>query len=235
MVGTSSSAPPNGRLVPLLDALGRGGRVGSVPVVPVAWGRYGMLWRCAAPSWRGLSSGEKRFENRYDTPCSALEASSHAQFFTWYFAVSFGRPFRCICADHMYTPVGGKAPSVPLGASPCSPWEPQGAAPARWCGARVRVCLPVVCRIVPCLAGSLAGVSVPQCGVRRVEWLGSCSGVGASRPARRAGLGLTLPCSPARAGGLAGPVWRPLGPLRVPGRGLEERNTGHCRGPPLVP
>ena len=178
---------------------------------------------------------EKMFEIRYDTPCPALKASSHAQFFSWYFSVSFGRPFSCAYANHMYTPVGGKAPSVPLGASPCSPWEPQGAAPARWCGARARVCLPVVCRIVPCLAGSVVGVSVLQCGVQRLGWIGSCSGVGASRLARRAGLGITLSCLPARAGGLAGPVWRALGPLRAPGSGPEERNTGQCRGPPLVP
>ena len=42
-------------------------------------------------------------------------------------------------------PAGGKAPSVPLGASLCSPWEPQVAVPARWCGAHVRVCLPACC------------------------------------------------------------------------------------------
>ena len=35
VVDTPSSAPPNGRLVLLLDALGRGSRVGSIPVVPV--------------------------------------------------------------------------------------------------------------------------------------------------------------------------------------------------------
>ena len=60
-------------------------------------------------------------------------------------------------------PVGGKAPSVPLGASLCSPWEPQGAVPARWCGAPARVCLPALRRIVPHFAGHVAGVSVSQC------------------------------------------------------------------------
>ena len=60
-------------------------------------------------------------------------------------------------------PVGGKAPSVPLGASLCSPWEPQGAVPARWCGARARVCLPAVRHMVPCFAGHVAGVPVSQC------------------------------------------------------------------------
>ena len=209
VIVTPSSAPSNGLLVLLL---GRGGRVGSVLVVPVARGRYGTLWRCAAPSWRGVSSSEKSFEIRYHTPCPALEASSHAQFFTWYFAVSFGRPFHCACANHMYTSVRGKAPSVPLSASPCSRWEFQGAALAQWCGARAYVCLPVVRCIVPCLAGSVAGVSVLQCGVRSLGLLGSCSVVGMSRPARRAGLGVTLPCSPARAGGLSGPCGELLAP-----------------------
>ena len=60
-------------------------------------------------------------------------------------------------------PAGGKAPSVPLGASLCSSSEPQGAVPARWCGARVRVCLPAVRHIVPCFAGHVAGVPVSQC------------------------------------------------------------------------
>ena len=142
-------------------------------------------------------TAEKRFQIRYDMPCPALEPALHAQPIIWYFAVLFGRSFSFACAIHMYTPVGGKAPSVPLGASPCSPWEPQGAALARWCGARVCVCLPLVCCIVPCLAGYVAGVSVPQCGVSRLGWPGSCSGVGAFRPARWAGLGVTLPCSPA--------------------------------------
>ena len=105
----------------------------------------------------------------------------------------------------MYTPVGGKAPSVPLGAFTCSPWEPQGAASARWCGARVCVCLLVVCHIVPCLAGHVAGVSVPQCGVWRLGWLGSCFGAVAFRPAQRAGFGVTLPCPPARGSRGASP------------------------------
>ena len=59
VVGTSLSVPPNGRLVLPLDALGRGGRVGSVTVVPVARGRYSTLWWCAAPSWQGVSPGEE--------------------------------------------------------------------------------------------------------------------------------------------------------------------------------
>ena len=110
-------------------------------------------------------TAERSFQIRYDMPCPALEAALHAQPIICYFAVPFGCPFSFARAIHMYTPVGGKAPSVPLGASLCSPWETQGAALPRWCRACVRVCLPVVCRIVPCLAGFVAGVSVPQCGV----------------------------------------------------------------------
>ena len=68
-------------------------------------------------------------------------------------------PVQFICTP----PAGGKAPSVPLGASLCSPWEPQGAVPAWWCGARVRVRLPAVRHIVPCFAGHVAGVPVSQC------------------------------------------------------------------------
>ena len=41
LFGMPSSSPPNGRLVLPSDALGRGGRVGSAPVVPVALGRHG--------------------------------------------------------------------------------------------------------------------------------------------------------------------------------------------------
>ena len=143
------------------------------------------------------TTADKGFRTRYDMPCPALEAALHAQPIIWYFAVPYGCPFSFACANHVYTPVGGKAPSVPLGASLCSPWEPQGAALVWWCGAPVCVCLPVVCRIVPCLALSVAGVSVPQCGVRRLGWPGSWSGVSTFCLARRAGPGVTLPCSPA--------------------------------------
>ena len=177
----------------------------------------------------------KRLPIRYDTACPALEAALHAQPIVWYFAAPFCRPLSFASAIHMKTPVGGKAPSVPLGASPCSPWGPQGAAPARWCGACVCVSLPVVRRIVPCLAGYVAGVSVPQCGVWQLGWLGSCFGAGAFRPVQQAGFGVTRLCSTARASGLAGPVWRAHGPLRAPGGGLGERNTGQCRNPSLAP
>ena len=136
-----------------------------------------------------------------------------------------------LCHSYVH-PCRWQGPVVPLNAAPCSPWEPQGAASARLCGAHARVCLPVVRLIVPCLAGYVAGVSVLQCGVWRLGWLGSCSGVGMLRPAWRAWSGVTQPCPPAGAGGLARPVWRAFGPLRAPGGGPEERNTGQCRTPP---
>ena len=169
----------------------------------------------------------KSFPIRCYIPCPAL-AAFHARPIIRYFAVPLDRPVSFVCAIHMYTPVGGKAPSVPLGAARCSPWEPKGAAPARWCGARVRVCLPVVCLIVPCLASYVAGVSVSQCGVRRLGWLGTCSGVGTLLPVWRAWFGVTHPCPLAGAGGFASPVWRAFGPLRAPGGGQEESNTGPC-------
>ena len=182
----------------------------------------------------GVLTAAKSFQIRCYIPCPAL-AALHAQPIIRFFAVPFGCPFSFACSIPMYTPVGGQAPSVTLGASSCSPWEPQGAAPARWCGARVCICLPVVCRIVPCLAGYVAGVSVSQCGVWRLGWLGSCSGVGTLRPVWRAGFGVTHPCSLAGTGGFAGPVLRAFGPLRAPGGGQEERNTHQCRSPPLAP
>ena len=61
------------------------------------------------------------------------------------------------------TPVGGKAPPVPLGVSLHSPWETQGVVPACWCGARVRACLPAVRHLVLCFAGHAGGVPVPRC------------------------------------------------------------------------
>ena len=109
----------------------------------------------------GLNAA-KSFQIRCHFPCPAM-AALHVKPIIRYFAVPFGRPFSFACAIHMYTPVGGKAPSVPLGASPCSPWERQGAVPARWCGARARVSLPAMGRIVPCFSGYVAGASVSQC------------------------------------------------------------------------
>ena len=172
-----SSLPPNGRLVLPLDALGRGGRKspgsGCFSCVGPAW--YVLTVRPPPPMvvrvLRGKkvatmgTTAEKSFEIRYNMPCPALEAGLHTQPIIWYFAVPFGCAFSFACADHMYTPVGGKAPWVPLGASPSSPWEPQGAALARWCGARACVRRPVTsARWVP---GLRCAVS---CLVLRVWW-----------------------------------------------------------------
>ena len=68
----------------------------------------------------GTTAG-KRFEIRYDMPCPALEAALHAQPIIWYFAVPFSFLLSFACANQMYTPAGGKAPSVPSGAPLCSP------------------------------------------------------------------------------------------------------------------
>ena len=64
----------------------------------------------------------------------------------------------------------------------------------------------VMCRVVRCFAALVVCVSVPQCGYRGLGWPGLCSGVAASHTARRAGLVVTFPCSPAGAGGLVGPM-----------------------------
>ena len=134
------------------------------------------------------TTAEKIFEIRYDMPCPALEAALHAQPIILYIALPFDLPFGFACADHMYTPIDGKAPSVLLGAPPCSPWEPRGCVPARWCGARACARRPVAlarsagCRArrVPCCAvprgsgGVCVGASVrlPEA---RVAWLGGGS------------------------------------------------------------
>ena len=58
-VGSPSSSPPNGRLVLLLDVLGRGGPWGSVSVVQVALGRHGRAGcvRCMARPHGGACCG----------------------------------------------------------------------------------------------------------------------------------------------------------------------------------
>ena len=62
--------------------------------------------------WVGVHGGEKSFENWYDMPCPALEPALHAPPVIIYIPVPLGFPFGLACADRMYTPVGGKAPSV---------------------------------------------------------------------------------------------------------------------------
>ena len=133
---------------------------------------------------------------RCPVPCSAV-AVLHAQSIIRYFVVPRSRTSSFACATHMYTPVGGKAPPVPLGVSLCSPWEPLGVAPARWCCARARACLSAVLLLVSRVSGHSGGVSVSR---RRVWWLESlgwfvlCCGAGTFRPMWRVGLGVTHPC-----------------------------------------
>ena len=109
------------------------------------------------------TTAEKSFQIRYDMPSPALEAALHAQPIIWYIAVPFGCPFSFACADHMYTPVSGKAPSVLLRAPPSSQWEIRGAVPAQWCGAPARVRRPVAfARPAGCRARRVLSRAVPR-------------------------------------------------------------------------
>ena len=172
-----SSLPPNGRLVLLLDVLGLGGCFGSVPVVPVVLGRHGMLWWGIAPlmvetalAVLGLPLGmacpgeEKSFENWYDMPCPALQPALHAQSVILYILVPFGFPFGLACANSMYTPVGGKSPSVryPLR---CIPVFPMGAPGPCAC---VVVRCSCSCPLASCLGW------VRGCGCQKKDVLDSC-------------------------------------------------------------
>ena len=175
-----------------------------------------MLWWCTAHLIVGRASavlglplagacpgGEKSFENWYDLPRPALEPALHAQPVILYIAVPFSLPLGLTCADHLYIPVGGKAASVLLGASPCFLWEPRGAVLAWWCGVCARVRWPVawarspssglaVFCVLPCLAAPVVCASVPQCGRRTSGWFGLV----ASRPlAYRGGSLGPLPSS----------------------------------------
>ena len=156
------------RALARLDAV----RVVVMPVsvlvgnVPVALGRHGTFPLCAAPPMVGCvlrgrkvattgTTAEKRFQIQYDMPCPALEAALHAQPIVWYFAVPFGCPFGLACANHMYTPIGGKAPSVPLGAR----------APHGNPGALLRLGGAVLVLVFACLSCAVL------CCVLRVLWL----------------------------------------------------------------
>ena len=113
-------------------------------------------------------------------PCPALEPALHAQPFILYIAVPSGFPFGLACPDSMYTPVGGKAPSVHFSASPCSLWEPWGALPAWWCG----VCAPARWPVaLDSSAGCLARC-VPCCAVLR-SFGGVCVGASVWLPEAR--------------------------------------------------
>ena len=154
---------------------------------------------------------------RCPVPCPAL-AVLHAQSIIRYFAVLRSRTSSFACATHMYTPRRWHGPAGPLGVSLCSPWEPQGVAPARWCCARARACLSAVRLFVSCVAGHSAGVSVSWCRVWWLGWLGClglCCGVGTLRPTWRVGLGVTHPCL--LAGGSARPRVVSLWPPACPG------------------
>ena len=170
----------------------------------------------------------KSFQTRYDTPCPALEAALHAQPIIWYFAAPFNCPLSFACATHMYTPVGGKAPSVPLGASSCSPWELQGAAPAQWGGAPVFVRPPVVCHFSG-LCGWRVGAAVHRLAVRVARLVLWCRGVSSGAASWVSNNTHVLAGTSRRA---LGSVWRAHGPLRASCGGPEEKTTGQCRRPP---
>ena len=211
----------------------------GVPLVAMLVGA-----RCVGPARyvctvrRPPAAGEKSHDKWLDrckkffspcqcpVPCPSL-AVLHAQSIIRYFVVLCSRTSSLACATHMYSPVGGKAPPVPLGGkappvplgvSLCSPWKPQGVAPARWCCARARACLSAVRLLVSCVSGHSGGVSVSR---RRVWWLGwlgwfgLCCGVGTLRPTWRVGLGVTHPCL--LAGGSVRPRAVSLWPPACPG------------------
>ena len=191
--------------------------------VPGVWGRHGTLVLCAARLPRGrkaMTSGRTAVEAF--SPVGALfpappwQCCMHNPLsgISWCsVAVLPVSLVPLICTP----PVGGKAPPVPLGVSLCSPWEPQGVVPARWCCARPGACLSAVRLLVSCFAGHSSRVSVSRCWVCWLGWLGwfgLCCGVGTLRPTSRVGLGVTHPCLLAR--GSARPrmvsLWLPACP-----------------------
>ena len=114
--------------------------------------------------------------------------------------------------------------------------------PVPWCSRFLNLlswditCTQVVCPD----AGPLC--ALPWVTGDLVTWCMIFSGVmraGGFQGARRAGLGITVPCSPAGASGLVGFVGCAPGPPRVwlAGEGVrrKERNRGQCRDPPLAP
>ena len=122
----------------------------------------------------------------------------------------------------------------PIGPTWCVPVLPMGA-PGCCSGSVVRCS----CSFLPACRAPHRAVSRGLCGwhvgvavlclfVGVVRQLGSGFGAGTSRPAWLAAFGITHPCPLAGAGGLVVAVWRACGPLRAPGGGAEERNTGQC-------
>ena len=180
--------------------LGRGGRLGSVLVVPVALGRHGMLWWCIAPFMVGRAlavlglplggacpGGRNVLKTATTCPIPPLSqryvhnpascTSRYPSAFLWVSLV------RVIC-----TPPSVAKPlrfAVPFCASLCSLWEPWGAVPAWSCGVRAPVHWPAAlapsagcpASCVPCLAvlrgpvGVCVGASVRLPEVR-VVWPG---------------------------------------------------------------
>ena len=155
-VGWPSSSPPNGRPVLLLDVLGLGGRLGSVPVVPVALGPHGMLCWCIAPLMVGRAVavlglglggacpwGRKVLKTGTTCPVPP-EPALHAQPGILYIPVPFVFPFGPL-VPVVCTRLSVAKPlrfAIPFGAFLCSLWEPRGAVPAWWCGVRARVRWP---------------------------------------------------------------------------------------------
>ena len=163
------------------------------------------------------TTAEKRFEIRYHMPCPALGAALHTQLIIWYIAV----PSAVLSAS--LVPIICTPPSVarPLQSSSVDARVAHGslgvlflldgallvlvsAGQSPWLGPRGAG--SVVCCVVPCFAASVVCALVPQWGCRGLGWPGLSSGVGVSRTARRAGLGVRILCSLAGAGWLVGPV-----------------------------
>ena len=140
------------------------------------------------------TTAEENFEIRYHMPCPALEASLHAQSHL-VFRSALWLSFQLRLYGSYAHPCRWQGPFSP---PRCISVLPMGAPGCCACSVVPCSCL--------CLAGPVVCVSVPQCSFRRLEWPGSCYGVGASRLTWRAGLAATLPCSPAGAGGLVGPA-----------------------------
>ena len=112
---------------------------------PPSW--WSVLWWCLAfPLVRCIPGGRKPFKTG-TTAGKGVKIGTTCPVPPWrhrymhnpsyiYIAVPFGFSFRLAPAGRIYNLVGGKAPSVLFGASPCSLLEPRGAVPARWCGVR---------------------------------------------------------------------------------------------------
>ena len=140
--------------------------------VPGVWGRHGTFVLCAARPPRGnraMTSGRTAVENFFFfPPVGALFPAPPWQCcmhnpLSGISGCSVAVPPVSLVPLICTPPVGGKAPPVPLGVFLCSPREPQGVAPARWCCACARACLSAVRLFVSCVAIHSGGVSVSWC------------------------------------------------------------------------